>query len=124
MNERRSFEDALWDGISVALGTSANIDAAFDKKVLLLCRMFRVDKKKCLQLPLIGAYIFFAIRAPAYLAAKSLSLDACHRTPHASSFLTPSTSQSSQPTKSSCTCKLFLRSSTFSCAFPLMCAYS
>jgi hypothetical protein len=44
MNERRSFEDALWDGISVALGTSANIDAAFDKKVMLLCRMCRADK--------------------------------------------------------------------------------
>ncbi len=65
MNERRSFEDALWDGISDALSTSANIDAAFDKKVLLLCRIFRVDKKKRLQLPLFGAYIFFATRDPA-----------------------------------------------------------
>jgi hypothetical protein len=65
MNERRSFEDALWDGISDALSTSANIDAAFDKKVLLLCRIFRVDRKKRLQLPLFGAYIFFATRDPA-----------------------------------------------------------
>ena len=28
-----SFEDVLWDSISVALGTSSNIDAAFDTKV-------------------------------------------------------------------------------------------
>jgi hypothetical protein len=35
MHEPRIFEDALWDSIGVALGTSATIDATFDKKVLL-----------------------------------------------------------------------------------------
>jgi hypothetical protein len=37
MHEQRSFEDGLWDSIGVALGTSATIDAAFDKKVCLRC---------------------------------------------------------------------------------------
>jgi hypothetical protein len=69
MQEPRSFESSLWDIISVALGTSTNIDAAFDTKVR--CCISAIHAALLSSALALAITAFFLFRVPAFPAARN-----------------------------------------------------